>query len=118
MLQKKQIKQIAQKLVSVDKLEKIILFGSYARGEAKEDSDLDLLVIKRKPSKTGQERVTLRNAVGAIGVGVDILVYSSREVIEKSGWCSSPIYWALREGKVLYDAKQGSKGSSQTSLSR
>lgn len=109
MLQKRQIKQAVQKIVSVAKPRKVILFGSYARGEATEDSDLDLLVIKSRISRKGLERVTYRNALGSIGVGVDILVYSPRQIAEKASWCSSPIYWALREGKVLYDSKQGSK---------
>ena len=92
----------------------MVLFGSYARGEATENSDLDLLVIKSRLSKSGQEKVAYRSAVGSIGVGVDILVYSPKQVAERLNWCSSPIYWALREGKVLYDKKQRSRASSKS----
>ncbi|MBI4357150.1 MAG: nucleotidyltransferase domain-containing protein [Gammaproteobacteria bacterium] len=119
MLQNRQIKQAIRQIVSVAKPDKIILFGSYARRKATQDSDLDLLVIKRGVSKKkGQAMVLYRHAVGSIGIGVDILVTSPKEVKEKSKWCSSPIYWAVREGKVLYDSKQGSKGSSKTRISR
>lgn len=118
MLQEQQIQQVVKKLVSVAKPQQLILFGSYARGEATEDSDLDLLVVKSRVSKKGLERVAYRNAIGSIGVGVDILVYPASHIKERANWCSSPIYWALREGKVLYDAERGSKSSAQSCRAR
>ncbi|MCP4650395.1 MAG: nucleotidyltransferase domain-containing protein, partial [PVC group bacterium] len=46
---------------------KIILFGSYARNEATENSDLDLLVIKPQLENKGQEMVRLSNVIDNIG---------------------------------------------------
>jgi predicted nucleotidyltransferase len=83
---------------------KVILFGSYARGEAREDSDLDLLIVEKDiPDPTG-EYLRLREVVGTLGVGVDLLLYPEREFERRRDWCSTPVYWAIREGKVLYDA--------------
>lgn len=83
---------------------KVILFGSYARGDATEDSDLDLMVVERDiPDPTG-EYLRLREALGPLGVGVDLLLYSEAEFEKRRDWCSTPVYWAIREGKVLHEA--------------
>jgi len=81
-----------------------VLFGSYGRGDADEDSDVDLMVVQPQVTDRGAEMVRLRAAVGNIGAGVDVLVYSEKEIEERRNWCTSPIYWALREGRMLYAA--------------
>lgn len=105
MLADNQIHKAIQRIVSAAQPSRIILFGSYGRGEANEDSDLDLLVVEPEVLDKGCEMARLRAAVGCIGVGVDVLVFSEAEVERKCDWCTSPIYWALREGKVLYEAE-------------
>lgn len=62
------------------------------------------MVKERHVDNRGEEMVRLRGAVGSVGVGVDVLVYSEKEVEERRNWCTSPVYWALREGKTLYAA--------------
>jgi len=47
--------------------------------------------------------VRLRNAIGHIGIGVDVLVYSQMEINKRGHIPSSALYYALKEGKVLYD---------------
>ncbi|MEO5333197.1 MAG: nucleotidyltransferase domain-containing protein [Magnetococcus sp. YQC-5] len=83
---------------------KIILFGSYATGTANEDSDLDLMVITSEDRNRLEATMRLRDVIGDIGVGVDVLVYTPTEFENRLHWCTSPIYWASREGIVLYDA--------------
>lgn len=83
---------------------KIILFGSQAEGRATEDSDLDLVVIERHVDSKVKEMVRLRQAVGNVGFPVDILVYSEEEAAEWGALPGTALYWALREGKVLYEA--------------
>ena len=85
---------------------KVILFGSYARGSATEGSDLDLLVVEREVPNTGAEMIRLSDALIDLAVGVDLLVYSEEEFNKRQNWCSTPVYWATREGKVLYDHRQ------------
>ncbi len=82
---------------------KVIVFGSYARGDADEGSDLDLLVVERNLGNRADEYLRLREAVGLIGVGVDILVYSEQEYERRSQVPGTLPYWARKEGKVVHD---------------
>jgi predicted nucleotidyltransferase len=99
------IQQAVARLVAAANPSKVILFGSYARGDATEDSDLDLMVIEREVQNAGEEMIRLHKAVGNVGVGVDVLVYSDGEASRRSQVPGTLLYWAFREGKVLYDAK-------------
>jgi predicted nucleotidyltransferase len=70
---------------------RVILFGSYAQGEPDQGSDLHLMVIEASVPDTYQEMIRLHAAVGNIGVGVDVLVYSDAEFEHHSqvpGRCS------------------------------
>ncbi|MDZ7292945.1 MAG: nucleotidyltransferase domain-containing protein [candidate division KSB1 bacterium] len=64
------------------KPEKIILFDSYARGEASEDSDLDFLVIVPTLANKHQEIVRLRRVLRPLRIPVEVLVASKAEVEE------------------------------------
>ena len=83
---------------------RIIVFGSYARGDADEGSDLDLMVIEREFPSKGEEMLRLNRAIGWVGKGVDVLVYSEQEFERRSQVPGTAPYWANREGKVMYDA--------------
>ena len=83
---------------------RIIVFGSYARGDADEGSDLDLMVIEREVPSKGEEMLRLNRAIGWVGKGVDVLVYSEQEFERRSQVPGTAPYWANREGKVMYDA--------------
>jgi len=84
--------------------ERIILFGSYARNEATEDSDVDLLVVMREMKSPHQEMIRLRRCLVAIGIFVDLLVVSEKQFNKWSDAPSTTLYWAKREGKVMYEA--------------
>ncbi|MDO8413737.1 MAG: nucleotidyltransferase domain-containing protein [Gallionellaceae bacterium] len=105
MISEQTIQQAVARLVAVAQPSKIILFGSYARGDATEDSDLDLMVIESKVGNKFDEMVRLHRAVGDVGIGVDVLVYSDHEAFRRSQVPGTVLYWAFREGKVLYDAR-------------
>lgn len=91
------------RLVAAIHPKKVILFGSYARGEATEFSDLDLMVVDPEMDLF-HAMVKGRSAIGRVGIDVDVLAYDSATMQERADWCSSPIHWALQEGEVLYDA--------------
>ncbi|MGZ8219362.1 nucleotidyltransferase domain-containing protein [Methylomagnum sp.] len=104
MLTEPSLKQMVERLVAVASPRKIILFGSQARGEADTGSDLDVMVIEARVDDPGQEMIRLRQAIGDMGTGVDVLVYSEQEATRRGQVPGTVIHQALREGRVLYDA--------------
>jgi uncharacterized protein len=104
MLASQTIQSAAQRIAAAaSSPAKVIVFGSYARGEAKEDSDLDLLVVEKSVDDHTCEYLRLREAVGRLGVGVDLLLISEAEFEKRKQWWTTPVYWADREGRVLHE---------------
>ena len=87
--------------------ERIILFGSWARGEVGPDSDLDLMIVEREGFGEKRSRldelVRIREALSAFEIPKDILVYSVKEVEHWRNSLNHIIASTLREGKVLYE---------------
>jgi len=82
--------------------ERIILFGSHARGEAGPDSDVDLLVVMPFLGSKREKQLEIRLALRNIHVPKDIMVTTPEEFQwrkEVPGTIERP---AAREGKVLY----------------
>lgn len=99
------IQSAVDRIVAAVRPSKVILFGSYAREDADEGSDIDLLVVEPEVENRGEEMVKIRLAVGWIGRGVDILVCSEEDCEKRGRVPGTAIYWALREGKVLHDSR-------------
>jgi len=104
MISEEEIRSVVQRIIAAAKPSKVILIGSYARGEADEDSDLDLMVIEPSVENVGREMVRLHRAAGDIGIGVDVLVYSEEDAARRGKVPGTIVYWALKEGEVVYDA--------------
>lgn len=98
------IAEATQRLIEAVHPEKIILFGSYARGDFDQRSDLDVLVILPKVENRFEEMIRLYSVLRGLGIPVDIVVYSADEVKERSHLRGTMLYHALSEGRVLYDA--------------
>lgn len=97
------LREVVRRVVQVVKPEKIILFGSAARGEMGPDSDLDFLVITSCKNRRKTARKIRRSLIG-IGIPKDIIV-ATPEDIERYKDTIGLIYRpALKEGKVLYAA--------------
>lgn len=92
-----------RRILSVSSPERIILFGSFARGDFGPDSDLDLLVIESGTESTRQASLRLRRALRGLLVPIDVIV-ATPEQIERHRDSVGLIYGpALSEGKTLYE---------------
>jgi predicted nucleotidyltransferase len=98
------IQEAARLLVEAAHPEKIILFGSYARGDFTTNSDLDFLVILSAVDDTFDEMMRLERVLLSLPVPVDVLVYSADDVRERAHLRGTVLYHALTEGTILHDA--------------
>jgi predicted nucleotidyltransferase len=80
------------------------LFGSYARGEADDLSDLDLLIVEDEVADKASEYLRIHKAIGSIGVGVDVLVLTRREYERRSQVPGTLPNRVSQEGRILHDA--------------
>ena len=95
--------EIVRRIVETISPQKVILFGSQSRGDARPESDLDLLVIADSTQPRYRRSVPLYGALSDILVPMDILVYSPEEVKEWSEVRQAFVTTAIREGRVLYE---------------
>ena len=98
------IAQAVRILVDAAKPIKVILFGSYATGNAQDDSDVDLLVVERGLRNTRAEMVRLRNLVRPLRIPVDIIVVSEDEFSDWAHLTGTVLHWAATEGRVMHEA--------------
>lgn len=97
------IEQIVRRIIAVTDPKKIILFGSYARGEARPTSDLDLLVIADSTIPRHRRSAPLYGALSKILLPMDIVVFTPEEVQEWSAVRQAFVTTAIREGRVIYE---------------
>jgi predicted nucleotidyltransferase len=69
-----------------DRLVKLVLFGSHARGEATAESDIDVLVVLKGPVDDWEERQRTSEANAALCLDHDVL---TQRVFEPAGWLES-----------------------------
>lgn len=97
------IQEIVRRIVAFAQPERIILFGSAARGEVMPDSDLDLLIIKPNVHRR-RLAMDLYEALADTGRSVDLIVATPGD-IERYGDSPALVFQsALREGRVVYAA--------------
>jgi predicted nucleotidyltransferase len=94
---------IIRRIVEVAHPEKIILFGSAARGDMGPNSDVDLLIIKKGADALDLMGQIYRNLHGA-GAAVDAIVVTPEDVERFKESHALVIKPALREGRVVYAA--------------
>lgn len=96
---------VIQKIIEVGKPRKLVLFGSYVRGDVHQNSDLDILVVTddeiENPRK---ESVRIRRALRGIIMSMDIVVVPEGKLKETADLPGLIYKEALRSGKVVYEA--------------
>ena len=101
------LSEIVTTIVTTVNPERIILFGSRARNNAGQDSDLDLLIVEEEPFKAKRNRwreiTKIRKALSRFRIPKDILVYSHNEMDKWRHTRNHVIAHCLQDGKTLYE---------------
>ncbi len=84
---------------------KVILFGSHARGQARPDSDVDLLVVLEDGTDRRQKAVAIRRALKHFPLSKDIIVTTPDEIARRGALVGPVLRPALRDGVVLYERR-------------
>jgi predicted nucleotidyltransferase len=96
------IREIINRILSVTKPVKVLLFGSAASEEMTFDSDIDLLVIEELPDFSGKEQFNIRKVLRGLGRPFDIVVMSNEYFEQKKNCVGEIAYPASREGRIIY----------------
>ncbi len=99
-----EVRVLTARLIKQYKPEKIILFGSAASGKARQDSDIDLFIIKNSTQKRPLRVQEVFQALRGIKrtYPLDPIVYTSEEVEKRLSLGDYFIKRVFQEGKVLY----------------
>jgi predicted nucleotidyltransferase len=104
MVTMRQIRQLSRQIAEEFHPRRIVLFGSYARGAATEDSDVDLLVITPFKGLPVAKSVEIRLRVRP-PFPVDILVRTPEKVRKRLAMGDSFMHDILENGTVLYETR-------------
>ena len=99
------VRDIVRRIVDTAQPEKVILFGSQARGDARPGSDFDVLVIKDSDEPRHRRSIPLYVALADLPVEVEVMVYTPEEVEEWSEVPQAFVTTAVREGTTIYERR-------------
>jgi uncharacterized protein len=100
------VDEITRRIVATVQPQRILLFGSVARGQSTADSDLDMLVIVRGPAHRRAIAQEIYKNLRGILTPVDIVVATEQDIQQHGQAIGSILRPALREGRVIYERSQ------------
>lgn len=103
MVSEKKIKEAAMRIVAKFHPDRIILFGSYARGAADEKSDVDLLVISPLRKKRRTLILEMNRSLWGLSLARDIVILTPEEFEIEKEIPGTIARYAFKEGKLLYE---------------
>jgi predicted nucleotidyltransferase len=96
------IEKMKQRIVELFSPQQILLFGSRARGDARPDSDVDLLVVMPVAGSPRAKAIEIGVALHDVDVPKDIVVVRPEDFAWRRRVTGTLEYPAFHEGKVLY----------------
>lgn len=103
MVAKTDIDALGRRLGEKANAERVVLFGSYAKGTASDSSDVDFLVIARSELPRHKRSRQLYRSIRSHKFPVDVLVYTPEEIAQAIRSRVSFVSQALREGETVYE---------------
>ncbi len=101
------LKEMTEKIVKEVNPRKVVLFGSFAKGTARPDSDLDFLIIEDDPFNAQRSRraemARLWMLFPDVRIPIDFLVYSTEEIAKLATSQNHVVHHAMSDGRVLYE---------------
>lgn len=97
------IDQIRDRLISELNPERIVLFGSRARGEHGPDSDVDLLIVAHSTKPFYERSAYVSSLFRPRDWSLDAFVFTPQEIQADSGRNGTLVEIVEREGKVIYE---------------
>jgi uncharacterized protein len=105
MIDKKTISNIVIRIATNIHPDKIYLFGSYATGQANEDSDIDLLVVKDSSEPKYKRNIEIQRLLIGSKLPVDIVVYTNEEFEKEKYSQHSFVNLAIQGAQLMYERK-------------
>ena len=100
----KAIDEVVRQIVEKFKPQKIILFGSYARGDSHPESDVDMLVVMDTSLKEVQQAIQICQQID-YRFGLDLIVHTPEQLAERLKMGDWFLRDVLKEGIVIYETR-------------
>jgi predicted nucleotidyltransferase len=96
------IRAVVRQIVEKFQPKKIILFGSYAYGKPRPESDVDLLVVMDTSLRNVEQAIQIAHAID-YHFGLDLLVRRPEQITERLAWGDFFMQEVIEKGKVIYE---------------
>lgn len=106
MITTEQFEELSERIRATFHPERIVLFGSYAEGNATEESDVDLLVVVETALRPQERYGAVRRLLTDFPAGFDIVVKTPAEYARSKTTVNHIVYFAEKYGKVLYERRE------------
>lgn len=104
---KQAIQEIVRQIAEKFHPQKIILFGSYARGNPRPESDVDLLIVMETSLKETKQALLIDQSLNRDLFGLDLIVHTPQKLAERIALGDSFLKEITTQGKVLYETLNG-----------
>ena len=101
--------EAVRRVLSAGSPELVVLFGSQARGDARPDSDLDLLIVEESSLPRYRRAPRYLRAPAGLGIAKDVVVWAPDEIAAWRDVSDACITTVIREGRTLYARPAGQK---------